>query len=794
MPERHGNPEESIVPPLASEPGHARVNSPLRLSDVRLSELIPALDGFLFLFDADGRILDFRAGPAAELFVEPAGFLGRSVSDVLPADVADAFRAVMRGADHPAPRLQYRLPYADGERVFEANFTCLGSDRWIGLVHHVSERVRAQEELRANEDRLQEAVRVSGMGFVDHDHRTNHIYWSPEQRQLFGWPPDEPVRLEKINASLHPEDRERSGRAVQVAHDPSGDGRFDIEFRVLHADGRVRWLSTRSQTSFEGEGPDRRPVRTVGATVDITERVHAERTLREREERFRALIEEGLDLVLTMAPGAIVTFASPALRAVLGYAPEDLIGRSLLELLHPDDVERVQAARARLGAREVGLVRGVARLRHRDGTYRVLDGVIRDLVAIPAVSAYVLNARDITEQRRLEERLQQAERLDSIGRLAGGIAHDFNNMLTAILGYTELLQLQAQAGEPLRLEDLREIRSAAERARDLTSQLLAFARRQVAAPRCVNLNDALRTSERMLQRLLGEDVELACALEPCLEPIRIDPTQLQQVILNLAINARDAMRGGGRLTLQTANVTLQEEDVAGLGDEILPGPHVVLIASDTGSGIPASVLPHVFEPFFTTKPAGEGTGLGLSTVYGIVRQNGGHIRIESEPGAGARFTVYFPRAVEAAAPEAAAAPVARSTTRAGEETVLLVEDDAAVRGLIAQSLRDAGYQVLAAADPIEALEAARAIAGPIPLLLTDVVMPGMSGQDLAERLQSERPDLKVLYVSGYTSDTVARRGVLEAGVHFRGTPFSPSDRRTRVRDLLDGVATPGLGR
>ncbi len=792
MAERQGSPgDESRGPVDGSVPVEA--GAPKGLSDVRLSELVPALDGLLFLLDPAGRILDYRTGPTAELFVEPERFLGRALQDVLPNPVAAAFFEVLRGERAGPWRTEYVLPYPGGNRAFEANFARLPDGHWAAFVQHVTDRARTEHELRASESRLREAVRVAGTGFVDHDHVTDVIYWSPEQRRLWGWTADEPVTLEKIARWVHPDDVARSQAAVKQAHDPAGDGRFDIDFRVRRPDGRIRWLSTRSQTFFAGVGADRRPVRTIGATIDITERVLSERALRESEERFRALIEEGLDLVLTLGEDSRVTFASPAVQTVLGWEPDELVGRPLLELAHPDDLDAILAARARLRSGQQDTFRGVARLRHRAGGYRVLDGIVRDLRRNPAVAAWVVNARDITEQRRLEEHLQQAERLDSIGRLAGGIAHDFNNLLTAVLGYSELLQAQIRSARPVRLEDVQEIRAAAERARELTTQLLAFARRQVIAPRRVDLNEVLRTSERMLKRLLGPGVALSTELESDLWPILVDPTQLHQVILNLAINARDAMQEGGRLTLATANVALDETAAAACGENVTPGEYVRLAAIDSGAGIPASVLPHIFEPFYTTKGPGKGTGLGLATVYGIVRQSTGHIEVYSEPGSGTRFEVFFPRASHAG-PEDVGVPEPSREPAAGSETVLVVEDDAAVRGFTARSLSAAGYRVLVAAAPEPAIELARQTAGPLHLLVTDVVMPGMGGRDLAERLLRERPSLRVLFVSGYARDAVAPHGELDEGVHFLAKPFTATELRGRVRDLLDGHARPGLGR
>jgi CheY-like chemotaxis protein len=362
------------------------------------------------------------------------------------------------------------------------------------------------------------------------------------------------------------------------------------------------------------------------------------------------------------------------------------------------------------------------------------------------------------------------------------VAHDFNNLLTVVLSCAEALLQDLGEGHP-GAEDVREIRGAGERARDLTRQLLAFARRQVIAPVVLDLNDLLGDSEKLLGRVLGEDVELAVQLTPGLWPVRCDPAQIQQVVLNLAVNARDAMPRGGKLTLETSNLVLDEQHAAEMPG-LAPGPHVLLAVSDSGQGMTPEARAHLFEPFFTTKPPGQGTGLGLATVYGIVRQSGGHVRVHSEAGRGTTFRIYLPRTDAAPAPGSPPPRPARSAR--GDETVLVVEDDPRVREVTVRALRGAGYRVLAAGDGREALAVAAAEAGPIDLLLTDVVMPELGGRQVAEALGSRHPAPRVLFVSGYTQDTIVHHGVLDAGVEFLPKPFTASVLLARVREVLDG--------
>ena len=401
--------------------------------------------------------------------------------------------------------------------------------------------------------------------------------------------------------------------------------------------------------------------------------------------------------------------------------------------------------------------------------------------------ARLVLARDVTAQRTLEEQLRQSQKMEAVGQLAGGIAHDFNNLLTAILGSTQLL-LQATPPDDPRHEDAVEIKNAGVRAAELTRQLLAFSRRQVLAPKVLGLNAVVAHMQKMLRRLLGEDIELSVTLAPEAGSVNADPGQLEQVLLNLAVNARDAMPTGGRLNIETIRVTPASE-LAERRHRLPPGDYACLAVTDTGNGMDEATQAHLFEPFFTTKEVGRGTGLGLATVYGIVKQSGGYIWVYSEVGHGTTVKVYLPRvpADEVAPSLSAPAPAAEpSEARGGPETVLLVEDAAPVRSLARRSLEARGYTVLDAADGATALDLAARHRGGIDVLVTDVVMPGMSGRELAERLAPERPRMKVLYTSGYTDDAMVRQGVLTAGVAFLQKPFVPETLARKVREVLDG--------
>jgi two-component system, cell cycle sensor histidine kinase and response regulator CckA len=391
---------------------------------------------------------------------------------------------------------------------------------------------------------------------------------------------------------------------------------------------------------------------------------------------------------------------------------------------------------------------------------------------------------DITEQKvatdKLQDQLRQAQKMEAIGRLAGGVAHDFNNLLSVIMGYTSLAIDGVHEGDPLRAQ-LDEVLGASGRARDLTRQLLAFSRQQVLEPRIVDLNRVIGQLERMLERLIGEDVELVAIKAPDLGHVLVDPSQLEQVVMNLVVNARDAMPKGGKLTIETANVDL-DEAYAAQHDNVAAGPHVMLAVIDTGHGMDRATQARIFEPFFTTKEVGRGTGLGLSTVFGIVRQSGGHVYVYSEPNRGAAFKVYFPR-VSGGGPTP---PVHRSVVpRSSSETVLVLEDEDQVRRVVLAMLQRGGYRVIEATRAEEALEIARDPSRTIDLLLTDIVMPGMSGPEVVRKIREIRPDLKAICMSGYTDDTVVRHGILESGIAFLQKPITPDSLRQKVRSVLD---------
>lgn len=460
-----------------------------------------------------------------------------------------------------------------------------------------------------------------------------------------------------------------------------------------------------------------------------------------------------------------------------GYSRQEFLGMTIKDIRPEEDVPRLLKETDE--PFELFSPSAVWKHRKKDGT--LIDAEISaHALTYQGRRARLVMANDVTERKQLELQLQQSQKMEAVGRLAGGIAHDFNNLLTVITGFSQLLLNQFKEGDPRR-EQADEIKKAGDRAASLTRQLLAFSRLQVLQPQVLDVNQVVSNMERMLQRLIGEDVELATALDQRTGRVKADPGQIEQVIMNLVVNARDATASGGKITIETRNVEL-DESYARAHYPVNPGPHVMLAVTDNGTGMDAETQKHIFEPFFTTKEKGKGTGLGLATVYGIVKQSGGFVWVYSELGKGTSFKIYFP-CLDGSSAARKEARVSEKAAR-GSETILLVEDEAALRNLISEVLRGKGYRVLEASHGGEALSVCRNHEGPIHLVLTDVVMPRMSGRELAEKIQALRPKTKVLYMSGYTDSAIVNHGVLEQGVAFIQKPFAPEALAVKVRDTL----------
>ncbi|MGI8401319.1 MAG: ATP-binding protein [Gemmatimonadaceae bacterium] len=506
-----------------------------------------------------------------------------------------------------------------------------------------------------------------------------------------------------------------------------------------------------------------------------------EDALTRSELRFRAIIENVDDMVIIAAPDLSRHYVSPAMSRILGYSEEELLAITAQDMIHPTDWPGVRELIRDVQVIPGAKVSGQARYLHKDGSWLVFDSALSNMLDVPGVEGIVVNLRDVTQRVALGSDLRQAQQMESVGQLAGGVAHDFNNLLAVITGRIDFL-LGAPNLSAEQQTDLDEIMKATVRATGLTRQLLAFSRKQLLQPRVVNLNRTLADVEPMLRRLIGEDIQIRIEHGADLGSVTADPGQLQQILMNLAVNARDAMPSGGVLTFRTANETVRNRP-APIPALLEDGEYVVLTVSDTGLGMEQSTQARIFEPFFTTKTQGKGTGLGLSTVYGIVKQSGAAISVTSAPNAGTTFQVRFPRTDGFAL----AQPAERDPQSAlsGTETILLVEDDSSVRDLVERVLRSRGYHVLAAQHGGDALQLASHTLRVVDLVLTDVVMPSMSGRELVEALRAGRPALRVLYMSGYTDDEIIRRGLHDPSISFIQKPFTAANLAMQVRKSLD---------
>jgi two-component system cell cycle sensor histidine kinase/response regulator CckA len=633
------------------------------------------------------------------------------------------------------------------------------------------------DALQQSERRLSAAARLARLGYWEDDVAADRLSWSEETCHLLGLPIAERTRpWDEFSELVHPDDRpmvqEARARVLR------GEQGLKMGFRGVLPDGGVRHVETIADPITDERG---QIVRVVGVIQDVSERKLADDVLRGSQERLRvALQATGLgpwDWDLTTN---VVEFW-PEWKRQIGYEPDEIPNRyeEWESRLHPDDRERVLTAlRAYLDGwqPEYSLE---FRLRHKNGTYRWIytrGAALRDA---NGRQTHMIGCHlDITERKQLEEQHRQGQKMQAIGQLAGGIAHDFNNLLTVIDGYAELVGEQLGPANPSQ-RDIDEIRAATRSAASLTRQLLAFSRRQILQPQVLDVNQVLGRMQNLLGRLIGKNIMLLMKPSASFR-VTADPGQIEQVIINLAVNARDAMPTGGRLLIETADVDLDATYVVQHRGSS-PGTHVLIAVSDTGVGMDETTLAHLFEPFFTTKPAGQGTGLGLATVYGIVKQSGGSIRVYSEPGRGSTFKIYLPVATGGAEP--GPPPVDAQPLR-GTETVLVIEDQASVRSLIERTLHRFGYTVIASATGSEAVAAALAHEGPLHVIITDVVLPGASGREAARRVLAVRPDARVLYMSGYTDDAIVQHGVLDPGLAFIQKPFTAEGLLRRIREVL----------
>jgi two-component system, cell cycle sensor histidine kinase and response regulator CckA len=631
--------------------------------------------------------------------------------------------------------------------------------------------------LARSEERYRRMVEIANEGIWTLDADLRATFVNAKLAERLGYAPEEMLRL-PVTAFMFPDDY--ADHAVQVRARRDGQ-RGTYERRLLCRDGSTRWMVVAETPVFESDG---RFAGLLAMLTDITERKRAEQNLRASESRLRAIVETAIEAIVTVDEERRVDSLNPAAERIFGWPAGAAVGRpaaELIPLIGTLAQSVIDTPRETEGHR-------------RDGTVVPLNFTMSEF-AVGGTRERTLMIRDLTEQKKAEGELEaaraqlaQAQRMEAIGRLASGVAHDFNNLLSIINGFGEMARRALDDDHPVQRR-LETMLRAAEKGAALTRQLLAFGRGQTLAPRNLRLDTVVAGFEGMLRRAIGEDVRLSTQFAPELDTVHVDPGQIEQVLLNLVVNARDAMPQGGELTIET---TSQEVAPASHWERAgaRPGRYVRLSVRDTGHGMDEAVRAKIFEPFFTTKPTGQGTGLGLAMVYGIVTQSGGHVHVESRPGQGTRFDVLLPSGPPgdervATAPRQPPA----SSTPGGGETVLVVEDDETLREIIVESLAACGYQILAAANGVEALDVASRVTGRIDLLLTDIVMPQMNGKALADRLGPSHAEMRVLFMSGYADDTIERYEVTGEGMAFLQKPFTAETLARQVRSMLDTIGT-----
>ena len=771
---------------LRTSLGTEELGDLLRLTEDRLAqaerchqEVLDSLGDTVFEMDLEGHVTNVNRSAFERWGYSPEEFGGglNAFDLVAPEDrdLARSNAALVFAGEQP--HAEYRGLRKDGTRFWMAltSTRILKDGRAVGLrglVVDITERKQAEEALRESERRHRELYNKTPVMLHSIDRAGRLVGVSDYWLSVMGYTREEVI--DRPSTDFLTEASRRYAIDVVLPEFMRTGVCTNVEYQFVKKSGEVidTLLSANSERDAAGQ-----VLRSLAVVIDVTDRKLAEESIRRSEERYRSLVENAVfGIYRTDAAGRFVE-ANPALAAMLGYASAgELIGLDILPF-YQDPADRPRLI-SQYGSTD--RIEGVeVRWKRRDGSPLVVRLTGRPVRSGEGTPSFEMIVEDVSERKELEQQFRQAQKMQAIGRLAGGIAHDFNNLLTAIGGYSDLLIAQLADGDPRR-QDAVEIRKAADRATALTRELLAFSRKQILQPKAVDLSVVLEGLKPLLGRLIGEDVEVVTIPAAGLGLVRADPVQIEQVIMNLAVNARDAMPGGGRLTIETRDVTFGA-DRAGAHQVVPPGRYVMLAVTDTGCGMSAEVKSHLFEPFFTTKEAGKGTGLGLATVYGIIKQSGGHIYVDSEPQQGSTFEIYLPcldgQSAEADSP--------KPSSLAGTETILLAEDEDSVRNLTRSVLARQGYRVLEARTGSEALAVAARFSERIDLLLTDVVMPEMGGRELGRRLLMKRPDIRILYMSGHANDTVVRTLTLEPGMPLLAKPFTPEELANAAREVLD---------
>ncbi len=766
--------EQTVELERTEDPGQRSAAAGPEL-DAAHRSLFDAVADPIFVVDkASKRLLDCNRAAIEIYGYSLDEFREMTIFDLHPRGAWDEVKKNVDNEDDAAPHRYTHVTRSGAQLQVEIHtelFEYRSRPAWVSVVREIGDRERATEALRQSEERYRQLVTMSPEAtYVLRAERI--IFANQAGARLLGFGrPDDLIGL-SIYEFVHPDFLPLAKKRIRRL---DRQGQVPIEHaKFLRNDGSAVDIEVEgAHITFQGESA------VLVMAHDITSRKRQEERLRLERAYFERLFESAPQAIVIVDNAGAVVRANREFTELFGYSQQELIGQLVDEMIVPDDLKQEARSVTQAVARGKATELETRRLR-KDG--RLVDVSIlgapvqidREQIAVYGIYT------DITDRRRLERQLQQSHRMEAVGQLAGGIAHDFNNLLTAILGNCEILLSDLDARDPHYL-DVEEIKRAGDRAASLTRQLLAFSRKQYLRPKIIDLNEIVRETESLLSRLIDESIELVTHLDPQLGHVKADPGQLEQVIVNLVINARDAMPEGGRLTIVTSNAQVDAES-ARVHQPALNGRYVTLSVADTGTGMDPQTQTRIFEPFFTTKEKGKGTGLGLSTVYGIVKQSGGHIWVDSEVGRGTNFIIHFPE-VDADT-EIRPLYTEEADPLGGSDTVLLVEDEEIVRNLLQRVLEKLGYNVLHARNAADALALSNRYAGPIDLLVTDVVMPGMNGRELARQLTDSRPGARVLYMSGYL-DMRGRKVDLGPDAAFLQKPFTPDVLGRKIREVLD---------
>ena len=774
--------------------GRKRAEEELRLSEARFSTAFEYAPIGVALVADDGHwikvnraLCDLLGYTAEEL--QAMRFQDVTHPDDLPPNL-EYTRQIFAG-EVRSYALEKRYIHKSGRVVWASLSVSLVRDSQgqplyrIAQIQDITERKRAEDQLRLSEARFSSAFEYAPIGVALIATDGSFVKVNRALCDMLGYSSEE-LLTKSVQQITHPDDWE--GDQAQGNRMLAGEiSSYQLEKRNLHKSGRVIWIGLSVSLVRDREG---QPLYFISQIQDITERKRAEQELKMAEERFaKAFHNNPGGFSISLAPDGRYLEANESFLRMLGYERSELIGKTSIELGVWVDIEERNAIIAKIFAQ--GSIREEhVRFRTKSGEVRQIR-LSAEIIRLQGEQCLLGLSRDVTAQNLLEDRLRQAQKLEAIGRLAGGVAHDFNNLLGVIIGYSDLIS-SALPAESSMYNRIEAIKQAGQRATSLTTQLLAFSRKQTLQPSLVNLNSVVTETSKLLLPLMGEDVQQTVNLDENLGAVRVDGTQIVQVLINLAVNARDAMPNGGKLVIETRNAIFSEEPTVG-SIPIRPGSYVTLSVKDSGIGMDEGTASRIFDPFFTTKSEDKGTGLGLATVYGIVEQSGGIVVVDTAPGKGSTFTIYLPQAEVSAKVSSGAQDIAGrgSTLPSASGTILLVEDEIALRGAVDESLREEGYNVLVAANGSDALQMAKSYQHPIQLLITDVIMPFMSGPELAQSLRALQPAIRVLYTSGYTADRLPERSMSDPELALLQKPFDLADLLHKVRDILSESGARG---